>query len=239
MIKTLHRLTPQSLRRAVFGGQERFCPLCESSLGRFYPAGLNRRSDARCPVCGSLERHRLLRIITEEKTDLFDGRPKRILHIAPEEPLERLIRRLPGVEYLSADLENPRAMVRMDITNISYPDGSFDVVLCSHVLEHVPDDRKALREFHRILSTGGCSLIQIPVNNPVTVEDPTIINPEERLRLFGQRDHVRRYGPDVRDRMEEAGFIVEEITTENVISKEEARRMGLMVEDRVYVCRKA
>lgn len=237
-VKLLYRLLPQRLRRVLFRGDERYCPLCESSVRRFYTAGLSARPDARCPVCGALERHRLFRLVAGEKTDLFDGREKRILHIAPEEAIERLVRGLPNVDYLSADLEDPRAMVRMDITNIDYPEGAFDVILCSHVLEHVPDDRKALREFHRVLSPTGWGIIQIPVTDPVTFEDFTITDPEERLRVFGQRDHVRRYGPDVRERMEEAGFFVEEIATESMASPEEIRRMGLMSGDRIYVCRK-
>ncbi len=158
--KILYRLVPQDFRRLLFLGSARFCPLCESRVRRFYPAGLDRRPDARCPVCGSLERHRLFRIVAEKRTDLFDERARRVLHIAPEGAIERLVRRLPGVRYLSADLEDPRAMVRMDITDIGYPDGSFDVLLCSHVLEHVPDDRKALREFYRVLSPGGWGMIR-------------------------------------------------------------------------------
>lgn len=236
--KILYRLVPQDFRRLLFLGSARFCPLCESRVRRFYPAGLDRRPDARCPVCGSLERHRLFRIVAEKRTDLFDERARRVLHIAPEGAIERLVRRLPGVRYLSADLEDPRAMVRMDITDIGYPDGSFDVLLCSHVLEHVPDDRKALREFYRVLSPEGWGIIQIPVTDPVTFEDPSVIDPEERLRVFGQRDHVRRYGPDVRLRMEEAGFAVEEITTESAASPKEIERMGLMTGDRIYLCRK-
>lgn len=232
------RLTPLGVRRLLFRGTQRYCPLCRSSLRRFYPAGLDSRRDARCPVCDSLERHRLFKIVADQRTDLFNGTLKRILHIAPEEAIERLVRGLPGVTYLSADIGDPRATVRMDVTNIDSLDNSFEVILCSHVLEHVSDDRKALREFHRVLSPGGWSMIQIPVTDPITFEDSTVTDPEERLRVFGQSDHVRRYGPDVRDRMEEAGFTVEEITTEEATSEDEARRMGLVREDRVYLCRK-
>jgi SAM-dependent methyltransferase len=238
VINPLLRPLVRRARRLVFRGTERYCGLCDSSLRGFYPYGVASRSDARCPACGSLERHRLLKIVAEQKTDLFDGEPKRILHIAPEEAIERLVRQLPRVTYLSADIEDPRASVRMDITNIEYPGSSFDVILCNHVLEHVPDDRKALREFHRVLSPGGLGMIQVPVSDPVTFEDFTITDPEERRRIFGQPDHVRRYGPDIRDRMEEAGFAVEEITTEDVTSEGEALRMGLMKGDQVFVCRK-
>jgi SAM-dependent methyltransferase len=235
---TLYERTPPSVRRFLYQGTERYCVLCESSLRRFCAAGLNARPDASCPVCNSLERHRLLKLVTAEKTDLFSGSPKRVLHIAPEDAIERLVRTLPGVRYLSADLEEGRAAVRMDITNIQYPDASFDVVLCSHVLEHVPDDRKALQEFYRVLSPEGWAVIQVPIVGTATFENPSITDPEERLRAFGQRDHVRQYGCDFRDRIREARFAVEEITTEDMTSEDEARKMGLVKGDRVYLCRK-
>ena len=236
--KALYKLVPLFVRKLIFRGKNRFCPLCASSLRRFFPAGLESRPEARCPVCNSLERHRLFRIACERYTDLFDGKPKRLLHIAPEEGLAKLLIALPNLDYVSADLEDPRAMVQMDITDIHYPNNTFDLILCSHVLEHVPDDRKALREFHRVLSDNGWCGIQIPVTDSVTFEDPSITDPEERLRVFGQRDHVRRYGPDVQERMEEAGFAVQTITTETLVSPEEAIRFGLMKEDRLYLCRK-
>lgn len=237
-IRTLYNLIPTGIRRMLFRGNTRFCPLCNSTVRRFYPAGLDQRPDARCPVCNSLERHRLFCILTGKHTSLFDGSEKRLLHIAPEESIEKLLRRLPNVHYLSADLEDTNAMVKMDITDIQYPVESFDVILCSHVLEHVPDDRRALREFYRVLTPDGWCGIQIPVTDAVTFEDPSVTDPEERLRIFGQRDHVRRYGPDVRERMEEAGFAVQELTTETVASEEEIVRMGLMRNDRLYLCRK-
>ena len=237
-IKAIYNRIPTGLRSILFRGTARYCPLCNSNVRQFYPAGLDRRPDARCPVCNSLERHRLFYKLTEEHTDLFDGAEKHLLHIAPEEGIEKLLRELPNVHYLSADLEDTNAMVRMDITDIQYPAESFDVIFCSHVLEHVPDDRRALREFYRVLKPGGWCGIQIPVTDAVTFEDPTVTDPEKRLRIFGQRDHVRRYGPDVRDRMEAAGFAVHEFTTETVASEEEIVRMGLMRNDRFYLCRK-
>lgn len=234
----LYRRTPPGIRRLLYRGTERYCVLCDSSVRRFGDAGVNSRPDACCPVCNSLERHRLLKIVAGKRTDLFNGAPKRVLHIAPEEAIERLVRKLPGVSYLSADLEEGRAALRMDVTNIDFPGDSFDVILCSHVLEHVPDDGRALQEFHRVLSPGGWAMIQVPIFGPVTFEDPSVTDPEERLRAFGQRDHVRRYGYDLRNRIQKAGFIVEEITTEEAASADEAQRMGLVKGDRVYICRK-
>jgi SAM-dependent methyltransferase len=147
-----------------------------------------------------------------QKTNLFDGKQKKMLHVAPEPELSRLIQKAAYIDYLSADLFAPdimvKVMVKMDITDIQYPDNTFDVIYCSHVLEHVPDDRKAIREFFRVLKDGGWAIVQVPIIADTTFEDLTVINPKERERLFGQFDHVRRYGPDYKDRLTEAGFSV-------------------------------
>jgi ubiquinone/menaquinone biosynthesis C-methylase UbiE len=108
---------------------------------------------------------------------------------------------------MTADLHSP-AMVKMDITNIQFPDETFDVVYCSHVLEHVPDDRKAMREFYRVLKSNGWAVLLVPIIVEKTFEDPSIDKPKDRLRLFGQSDHVRKYGRDYVDRLRESGFSV-------------------------------
>ena len=118
-------------------------------------------------------------------------------------------------------------MVAVDITDIPYPDSSFDVIYCSHVLEHVPEDRKAMRQMHRLLRPGGWALIIVPIRGECTFEDTTVTSPEERKRLFGQCDHVRRYGPDVADRLREAGFRVTVYSKRIVTGKEDIRRFGL------------
>jgi predicted SAM-dependent methyltransferase len=126
----------------------------------------------------------------------------------------------------------------MDISDIQYRDNTFDVIYCSHVLEHVPDDRKALREFWRVLKVGGWAILQVPIISDVTFEDPTVTSPEERERLFGQHDHVRRYGPDYRDRLVDVGFSV---TVDGFVRELDERtvgRCGLMRNEDVYFCRK-
>ncbi|MCK0209484.1 methyltransferase domain-containing protein [Starkeya koreensis] len=110
--------------------------------------------------------------------------------------------------YISCDLNPGVADQVVDIQDIPFPDKSFDIIWCSHVLEHVPDDRKAMREIHRVLRDGGTALIQIPVWHEVTDEDPSIIDKQERIRRFYQADHVRLYGDDVDIRLKEAGFSV-------------------------------
>jgi len=118
-------------------------------------------------------------------------------------------------------------MEKMDITDIKHPDDSFDVIYCSHVLEHVPDDRKAIREFRRILKPGGWAILNVPVTAEATMEDPAVTSPEERLRLYGQHDHVRRYGPDYEDRLREAGFKVTRTAPGDMLGEAERVRQGM------------
>lgn len=210
-----------------------FCPLCRHSAREFDPFNKPNR---KCPSCGSLERHRFIWHFLIEHTNFLDGSAKALLHFAPEKILETLFRQIPGVDYLSADLSSPRAMVKMDITAIEYPDASFDVIYCSHVLEHVIEDRKAMREMKRVLKPEGACLIQIPLFGEPTQEDPTVTSPEERLRLYGQEDHVRKYGPDVVDRLRESGFMVVELTAGDVLGEAECERMLVPAYETIFFC---
>ena len=216
----------------------RHCPVCDRSSSEFRAFGLIPRPDALCPRCGALERHRLLWLYLSQRTNLFDGRRKAMLHVAPEECLEKRFRRRLGAGYVTADLFNPRVMVSMDITNIQYPNHSFDVIYCSHVFEHVVDDRKAMREFRRVLKPGGWAILNVPITVERTFEDPSVIDPAERMRLFGQDDHVRSYGPDYVDRLREAGFTVEVTTVADLVPAETATQMGLTeASGEIYTCR--
>jgi SAM-dependent methyltransferase len=226
-------------RKVRYYGNGRYCPLCGKTSRRFRSYGIVPREDAECIHCHALERQRLLWLFLTEKTDPFDGQPKKMLHVAPELCLEpRFLQRV-GDGYLTADLNSPRAMVKMDITDIEFPDESFDVIYCSHVLEHVDDDRKAMREFYRVLKTGGWAILLVPITDPVTFEDPSVVDPQERLRVFGQEDHVRRYGPDYVDRLREAGFRVEATTAADLASPADIVRMGLTpAAGEIYFCSK-
>ena len=163
-----------------------------------------------------------------------------MLHVAPEPFFESKFRKSLGKNYITADLVNPRAVVKMDITDIQYPDQSFDVIYCSHVLEHVQDDRRAMKEFHRVLKENGWAILLVPVSaEEKTFEDPTIIEPAERFKAFGQEDHVRRYGRDYVHRLGEAGFKVEVTKADDFIDKDDAIRMGLTAgSGEIYCCRK-
>ena len=176
-----------------------------------------------------------------KRTDLFDGRPKRMLHVAPERGLAGMFEEALGRSYVSVDLAahyHPRLLG--DVTALSFPDATFDVIYCSHVLEHVPDDLGAMREFRRVLKPGGWAILQVPMRRTDhTYEDWTMTTPEQRLAAFGQRDHVREYGPDYVDRLRRAGFLV---TVEPYGRAQAALtrwRCGLSAGHDVYVCRHA
>jgi SAM-dependent methyltransferase len=219
--RVVRTLVPARLRPAVkqtwfravsplFRGRAVACPCCEAHLRRFVHYRISGSLQEMCPVCGSLERHRLLLLFLRERTDLF-SKPSRLLHFAPESCLQRHLKQLSTIDYVGADLASPLADVQVDITAIPFEDSSFDAIICSHVLEHVPDDRRALRELARVLKPGGWAILQVPLDpdRPVTFEDPTVTDPRERLRLYGQEDHVRVYGRDYLTRLVDAGFEVQ------------------------------
>ncbi len=222
-----------------YAGTDRYCPVCNKSSSQFLPTGFIRRENAICPHCNSLERHRLVYLFMKNKTNLFEAKLNCMLHVAPEPCLEPLFRKLLGNKYVTADLLNPRAMVKMDITDIQYPDETFDVIYCSHVLEHVPADRKAMSEFYRVLKSSGWALLLVPITADKTYEDPSIVDPDERLKAFGQKDHVRRYGPDYIDRLREAGFKVVVSEVGDFVKPDDIVRLGLSGSTgEIYYCTK-
>jgi len=161
-----------------------------------------------------------------------------MLHFAPERCFADRLRSAPNVDWLSADLLDPSAMLKVDITRIQLPDESFDAIYCSHVLEHVPDDGTAMRELARVLKPSGWAIVQVPIASPTTYEDPTITDPAERERVFGQWDHVRTYGHDVEQRLSAAGFVVQRFSARDVATPEECERMSLRENDWIYFCRR-
>lgn len=183
------------------------CPCCNGQFRKLLPFGRIRRENAKCPKCGSLERHRLEWLYLKEQTKFFCDKLM-VLHFAPEQVFQKSFKLLSNLCYISADLNSPHAMLKMDITDIYFRDNVFDVILCNHVLEHVPDDKRAMRELYRVLKPGGWAILQVPIGVEKTIEYPSVVSAEERERLFGQADHVRRYGLDYKDRLEEAGFKV-------------------------------
>lgn len=222
-----------------YRGRGAECPLCGHTYRRFLPYGyVLPRENALCPHCLSLERHRLLWLYLERETDLFKTCP-RLLHIAPEVCIMRHLKPHfaghPG-QYITADLESPLADLHFDVQHIPLADSSVDVVLCNHLLEHVADDRRALRELHRVMKPGGWGIILSPVDRDYeqTYEDDSITDPAERTRIFGQYDHRRIYGRDYPDRLRDAGFEVADIDYAASLGEEAVRRYALP-DDHIYM----
>lgn len=232
--------TKAAVKHLLYGGSRRLCPICGHGARRFVPYGHPVRPEARCVWCSSLERHRLIWLYFQKRANLFDGKGRLALHVAPESCFEPRLRARLGSGYVTADLNDRRADVRMDIMSIGYPDETFDVVYCSHVLEHVADDRKAMRELRRVLKKDGIAILLVPiVGGAHTFEDPAITDPKERARLYGQHDHVRSYGADYVDRLKEAGFAVDVVAVRDLATEEEAVRMNLSAAaGEIYVCRR-
>ena len=204
-----------------------------------YGYGDVQRENALSPSSHSLERHRLMWLYLKRETDFFHKKRK-LLHIAPEQCFLPLFRKMKNLDYITADLVSPIADVKMDVQNMPFENESYDVVFCNHVLEHVTDDKKALSEIYRVLRKDGFGIMQVPLRSDwaKTLEDPTITDREERIRLFGQYDHLRMYGQDYPERLEELGFKVETYDISTYLSAEDFRRYALPKGEMLYVVRK-
>lgn len=229
----------------LYLGKGKQCPLCGCQRRKFLPYGyVTPRENALCPNCLSLERHRLLWLWLVRESDIGRGAmalPK-MLHIAPEVALMRKFRKMYAStpdRYVTADLESPLADMHFDVQQIPLEAESFDAVICNHIMEHVEDDGKALRELYRIMRRGGWGVILSPVEleREKTFEDDTITDPAERTRIFGQYDHRRIYGRDYAARLREAGFEVYDIDYKNELSKAEQELYALPADHLYIVCK--
>jgi predicted SAM-dependent methyltransferase len=247
----LHRLVPDHLRPRLtelyrplrYRGSGVLCPVCEHEFRRFMDH--RGQPSVRCPMCGSMERHRLLWMWLRADSDFFTA-PRRMLHFAPEYGVRKRLRRQANLDYRTADLQSRLAKEHFDITDIPLPDDSFDTIFCNHVLEHVPDDERAMAELHRILCPGGWAVLMTPVGRDVerTIEED-IADPAERLACYGQEDHVRLYGHDFYERLARAGFDVDVIDYDAELSDADIerhrlrRRHQVFEDDKVVIGRKS
>lgn len=188
-------------------------PIDGKSFKSFLPYGYgNQRNNVLSPSTLSLERHRLLWLYLQNETDFFTTE-KSVLHFAPEQCFLKRFQNLKNGNYTTTDLESPIADVKADICNLPFEDNSYDIILCNHVLEHIPDDTKAMQELYRVMKPGGYGIFQIPqdLKRDITFEDDSITDKKERAAIFGQYDHVRIYGCDYFEKLRSFGFKVEEM----------------------------
>ena len=218
-MKTLLNLVPRPwliqlsiwfrpLIKLYFKGNRFTDPIDGSSYRKFLPYGYqNLRQNALCPGTLSLERHRLLWLYLDRKTNfLIDA--IRVLHVAPEQVFYKKFKSFSHWDYTTTDLHSPLADVKADICALPFEDNTYDFILCNHVLEHIPNDLKAMEELYRVLKPGGTAILQVPLeeDRENTFEDDSITDQQERTRIFGQYDHVRIYGQDYYKRLQEVGF---------------------------------
>jgi len=198
-------------------------PIDGKSFKSFLSYGYGKqRSNVLSPSTLSLERHRLLWLYLKNETDFFSAE-KKVLHFAPEQCFLKRFRTLKNLDYTTTDLLSPIADVKADICNLPFKDDSYDVIFCNHVLEHIPDDTKAMQELYRVLKPGGYGVFQVPqdLEREITFEDDSITDKKERAKIFGQYDHVRIYGKDYFNKLRHIGFKVNEVDYTAKLLKED------------------
>jgi SAM-dependent methyltransferase len=240
---SLHRRVVPAVRRRVdivrHRGSAVECPLCGGRFDRFKEAW--NRPNALCWRCGAHERHRAQwLLLSAARPDLLAGIGS-LLHFAPEWTMRARLAPLAGergLRYVTADLDPAGVDLQLDLTALDLPDAAFDAVMCSHVLEHIPDDAAAMRELRRVTAPGGWCLVMVPldITRETTYEDPSVVAPEDREREFLQHDHVRLYAPDIADRLRAAGFDVEVIHPAD-LGPGAVERAGLLPADLMFLCR--
>ena len=242
-MKTLLNLVPRPwliqlsiwfrpLIKLYFKGNQFIDPIDGSSYRKFLPYGYqNLRQNALCPGTLSLERHRLLWLYLDRKTSFLTD-SIRVLHVAPEQVFYKRFKSFSHWDYTTTDLHSPLADVKADICALPFEDNSYDLILCNHVLEHIPNDLKAMRELYRVLKPRGTAILQVPLeeDRENTFEDDSITDQQERTRIFGQYDHVRVYGQDYYNRLQKAGFKATPVDYIKEVTEGDIKRFALPTE---------
>ncbi len=222
-----------------YKGKKYECPICEHKFRKMLPYGNKGAVNRLCPKCLSLERHRLIWLYLKQKTKFFTDNLK-VLHIAPEQSFFKRFKALDNLDYTTGDLESPIVDVHFDIQNMPFKDNTYDIVICNHVLEHIPNEHKAITEIYRILKKGGWAILQVPINPNFekTYEDPSITDPKEREKHFGQYDHLRYHGKDYGKRLEAGGFTVDENKFVKTFTNEQIDYYRLPKNETLYIAKK-
>ena len=216
-------------------------PIDGKSYRKFLPYGYEKiRENALAPGTLSLERHRLFWLYLKNETTFFTSEKNRVLHFAPEQAFLKRFRKLKHLDYTTTDLHSPIADVKADICDLPFEDNSYDFIICNHVLEHIPDDTKAMQELYRVLAPGGIAILQIPYDKDrkTTFEDNSITDRKERARIFGQYDHVRIYGMDYFDKLASVGFTVKAVNYTADLSEATIEKYRLAKGELIPVCSK-
>lgn len=241
-IRINNRKKLKKLNGFFLKGNNFYCNCCQQSFSKFLDKsnGIDVRHNAECPNCGSLERTRLLLEFLKNETDLF-SKPNSLLHIAPEDALKNIFKQSENLKYINGDININFADEIIDITSINYPDNTFDYIICSHVLGHIPDEKKAIEELFRVLKNGGKAFIQNPIHpTHNTFENPEFKTEEERLINYGEKDLLRLYGQDFEQRLIKENINVKKIDYRNQVPNHLARKLsvGDGYRELVFICEK-
>ena len=233
IVTPIYRRVRRVARRFYMNGDNVKCPVCDTTFRRWIHSDVGM-----CPNCDCKALHRMFWLYINRKFVDRLSKGTRLIHFAPELGLINRFRSILGTNYVTADYSAPGVDINVDLTRLDIEDKAFDVAICFDVLEHIVDDRAAMVELYRILRSGGIAFVSVPWKaDRVTDEDPNVTDTEERIRRFGQFDHVRLYGGDVVDRLREAGFDVSVEGPAREFTDSEIARYGLF--NRViFVCRK-
>ena len=230
----------QPILAVLLKGNKFTDPIDNKSFSKFLPYGYgNQRSNVLSPSTLSLERHRLLWLYLLNETDFFSTTTiQKVLHFAPEQAFYKIFRNQKNIEYTTTDLLSPLADVKADICNLPFEDNTYDIIFCNHVLEHIPDDTKAIQELYRVLKKGGMAILQIPqdLKRATTFADNSIVNQKDRAAIFGQYDHVRIYGRDYFDKLRSIGFTVIEEDYTSKLDPKSVERFCLAKGEIIPVC---
>jgi len=228
------------LKSFLYFGHTYYCSCCDHSFRKFLPKGNIKRSNAQCPYCGSLERTRLLHLFLINETQIFSQHLK-VLHIAPEACISSLLKNI-DIDYIDGDINPALARNTIDITDIHFPDDIFDLIICSHVLGHVPNEFQAIKELYRVLKPTGTAIFMTLINRSSyeTLEDPLITTPNERVLVYGEPDLCRLHGLDFSKRLSSQGFIVVCIDYREKLSSEvlKRNRLGDGTRELIFECKK-
>nr|WP_294858365.1 class I SAM-dependent methyltransferase [uncultured Fluviicola sp.] len=226
----------------IYKGDKVECPVCERKFRKFlsYGSEVSHRENVLCPYDLTLERHRLMWLYLKRESNFFSAGSLKVLHIAPEQCFHKKFKNQKNIQYLTGDLVSPIADLHFDLHQIPLEDNRFDVVFCNHVMEHVDDALKCMKELYRVMAPGAWGIMQVPqdTNREVTYEDWSITSPEDREKHFWQKDHVRLFGMDYPDWLRKAGFEVEIAFANNPISDEEIERFRLSKNEILYIVHK-
>ncbi len=239
-------------RKSLFYGNKHFCISCKHSFFAFKPyqnvpesplfknglvIGAGFRENYECPYCGTLDRERWQQYVITKHTDILTKK-NRILHFAAENNLYKLFKHTKTIDYYPCDIDPRADWLKVDMTDIPFDDDTFDWVISNHVLEHIPDEKKAISAIRRILKPQGSWIFSFPIRRDAdTHENEAITDPQERIRLFGQKDHVRLYGKDFKERFERYGLKLEIHRPIDELDAEEIEKNGLIPDDTIIIAR--